>query len=190
MLSLCDGAVLRRSGIPMMYEVKGCDAKHHSRELFCWHTFLKYFPLIGFEGLVEEALSVPNGLPLSLKVFGGHQTIILAIACFSYWKIYIAESAISYKIGLVICRKCYNALPDDSNSAPSQDRSSVNGGALGKISESKWGYGIRLSFSLSDRLIYVRLCGEFDKPNGTCGIGFKCICHPHECSNLVLNQRH
>eukprot|EP01018_Ginkgo_biloba_P038713 Gb_00323 [translate_table: standard] len=67
---------------------------------------------------------------------------------------------------------------------------SVNGGALGKISPSEWGYGIRLFFGLPDRLPDVRLCDECDKPNGNCGIGLRCICHPHECGNFVLNQRH
>eukprot|EP01018_Ginkgo_biloba_P021935 Gb_11466 [translate_table: standard] len=66
-----DEGVLRRSGITIVYKVKGLDAKH-ARELFCWHAFLESLPLIGFEGLVEEFLSVADGLPLSVKVFGGH----------------------------------------------------------------------------------------------------------------------
>ncbi|GLJ49918.1 hypothetical protein SUGI_1061300 [Cryptomeria japonica] len=55
----------------------------------------------------------------------------------------------------------------------------------GGVEGSKWGYGIRLSFNLPDQIPDVRLCDECDKQDGNCGIGIKCICHPHECGNVV-----
>eukprot|EP01018_Ginkgo_biloba_P021916 Gb_35242 [translate_table: standard] len=66
-----DKSVLRRSGISMIFEVKGLNAKH-ARELFCWHAFLQPHPAVGFGDLVEDFLKSANGLPLSLKVLGGH----------------------------------------------------------------------------------------------------------------------
>eukprot|EP01018_Ginkgo_biloba_P021960 Gb_23826 [translate_table: standard] len=66
-----DKGVLTRSGISLIYEIKELSEKH-ARELFCWHAFLHPHPTSGFEDLVEEFLKTCNGLPLSLKVFGGH----------------------------------------------------------------------------------------------------------------------
>ncbi|GLJ28476.1 hypothetical protein SUGI_0560190 [Cryptomeria japonica] len=42
----------------------------YAKQLFCWHSFLNFCPLVGFEELVEKFLKMCNGLPLSLKVFG------------------------------------------------------------------------------------------------------------------------
>ncbi|KAH9288952.1 hypothetical protein KI387_033069, partial [Taxus chinensis] len=50
--------------------MEGLDVGHAS-ELLCWHAFLQPFPLNGFEDLVERFVTFCNGLPLSLKVFGG-----------------------------------------------------------------------------------------------------------------------
>ncbi|KAH9288589.1 hypothetical protein KI387_032706, partial [Taxus chinensis] len=62
--------VLRSWGISSVYRIRTLDPSH-AKQLFCWHAFLQSFPLDGFEILVEKFLNVCNGLPLSLKVFGG-----------------------------------------------------------------------------------------------------------------------
>ncbi|GLJ45652.1 hypothetical protein SUGI_0960930 [Cryptomeria japonica] len=62
--------VLQCWGISSIYKMKALDPLH-AKQLFCWHAFLKPCPLGGFEKLVEECLKVCDGLPLSLKVFGG-----------------------------------------------------------------------------------------------------------------------
>ena len=43
----------------------------HSQELFCLHAFSQGYPLSGFEDLVHRYLKACDGLPLSLRVFGG-----------------------------------------------------------------------------------------------------------------------
>ncbi|XP_059070409.1 disease resistance protein Roq1-like [Cryptomeria japonica] len=43
----------------------------NTEQLFCWHAILQSSPLDGFEELVEEFVEACNGLPLSLKIFGG-----------------------------------------------------------------------------------------------------------------------
>ncbi|KAH9295941.1 hypothetical protein KI387_039529, partial [Taxus chinensis] len=58
----------------------------------------------------------------------------------------------------------------------------------GGMEGSKWGYGIRLSFSLPDHIPDNTLCDECYKLNGDCGIGLKCICHPQQCENVVLSR--
>ncbi|GLJ27160.1 hypothetical protein SUGI_0532490 [Cryptomeria japonica] len=62
--------ILKCSGISSIYKMKTMDPVH-AEQLFCWHAFKQSTPLIGFEELVENFLSVCNGLPLSLKVIGG-----------------------------------------------------------------------------------------------------------------------
>eukprot|EP01018_Ginkgo_biloba_P023528 Gb_26264 [translate_table: standard] len=66
-----DEGVLKRSEIKCFYKVKGLNVKH-AEELFCSHAFLQPHPRNGFEDLVKGFLTVCDGLPLSLKVFGGH----------------------------------------------------------------------------------------------------------------------
>ncbi|GLJ35499.1 hypothetical protein SUGI_0713810 [Cryptomeria japonica] len=62
--------VLRCWGISSIYEMESMN-RSHAKQLFCWHAFLQPMPLQGFEELVEKFLTACNGLPLSLKVFGG-----------------------------------------------------------------------------------------------------------------------
>eukprot|EP01018_Ginkgo_biloba_P023509 Gb_17378 [translate_table: standard] len=66
-----DEGVLKRSEIKCFYKVKGLNVKH-AEELFCSHAFLQPHLRNGFEDLVKGFLTVCDGLPLSLKVFGGH----------------------------------------------------------------------------------------------------------------------
>jgi hypothetical protein len=67
-----DKTVLIRSGIQesSIYQLTGLD-EHHSRELFCSYAFCQRRPQSGFESLVDRFLKACQGLPLSLKVFGG-----------------------------------------------------------------------------------------------------------------------
>ncbi|KAL5976415.1 hypothetical protein ACLOJK_020746 [Asimina triloba] len=39
--------------------------------------------------------------------------------------------------------------------------------------------GTRVSFGIPDHI--PNACDECSKPNGNCGIGLRCICHPKEC---------
>ncbi|GLJ15088.1 hypothetical protein SUGI_0246630 [Cryptomeria japonica] len=65
-----DKEVLRVWGVSCIYEMKPMN-QSHAKQLFCWHAFLQPSPLLGFEDLVEKFITASNGLPLSLKVFGG-----------------------------------------------------------------------------------------------------------------------
>ncbi|GLJ38063.1 hypothetical protein SUGI_0774780 [Cryptomeria japonica] len=65
-----ENEVLRSKGISSVYKMKALDP-FYAEQLFCWHAFLQSIPLSGFEKLVKMFLDVCNGLPLSLKVFGG-----------------------------------------------------------------------------------------------------------------------
>lgn len=40
--------------------------------------------------------------------------------------------------------------------------------------------GTRISFDIPDHVPDV--CNECKKPNGNCGVGLRCICHPKDCS--------
>jgi hypothetical protein len=40
--------------------------------------------------------------------------------------------------------------------------------------------GTRISFDVPDHV--PNPCNECEKPNGNCGVGLRCICHPQECS--------
>ncbi|KAH9289390.1 hypothetical protein KI387_033507 [Taxus chinensis] len=64
--------VLTSWGIPAtsIYRMRVLNI-HHAKQLFCWHAFLQPEPVDGFEDLVDNFLNTCNGLPLSLKVFGG-----------------------------------------------------------------------------------------------------------------------
>ncbi|EEF28775.1 uncharacterized protein LOC8276105 [Ricinus communis] len=45
--------------------------------------------------------------------------------------------------------------------------------------------GTRISFDIPDHV--PNICDECEKPNGNCGVGLKCICHPKECKNKVIS---
>ncbi|KAG9459042.1 hypothetical protein H6P81_003550 [Aristolochia fimbriata] len=45
--------------------------------------------------------------------------------------------------------------------------------------------GTRISFGIPDHV--PNPCDECSKPNGNCGVGLRCICHPHECRDKVLS---
>ncbi|GLJ44526.1 hypothetical protein SUGI_0934850 [Cryptomeria japonica] len=66
-----DMEVLTCSSIKSIYKMGGLD-RSNARQIFCWHAFLQPCPTHGFEDLVEQFLNACNGLPLSLKVLGGH----------------------------------------------------------------------------------------------------------------------
>ncbi|KAL9413334.1 hypothetical protein AB3S75_041915 [Citrus x aurantiifolia] len=54
-------------------------------------------------------------------------------------------------------------------------------------SKEEVGLGTRISFDeIPDHLPDV--CKECEKPNGNCGVGLKCICHPKECKNKVISN--
>ena len=51
-------------------------------------------------------------------------------------------------------------------------------------SKEEVGLGTRIAFDkIPDHLPDV--CKECEKPNGNCGVGLKCICHPKECSKCA-----
>ncbi|KAF8009527.1 hypothetical protein BT93_J0512 [Corymbia citriodora subsp. variegata] len=54
-------------------------------------------------------------------------------------------------------------------------------------SEDNKGYelGTRISFDIPDHA--PNLCNECEKPNGNCGVGLRCICHPRECRDRVIS---
>ncbi|XP_059070249.1 disease resistance protein Roq1 isoform X2 [Cryptomeria japonica] len=62
--------VLTSWDISSVYKMRTLDP-FNATQLFCWHAFLQALPLDGFEELVEKFVEACNGLPLSLKVFGG-----------------------------------------------------------------------------------------------------------------------
>lgn len=57
----------------------------------------------------------------------------------------------------------------------------------GTESEDFRGYelGTRISFDIPDHV--PNLCNECERPNGNCGVGLKCICHPRECSKCTIS---
>eukprot|EP00253_Pinus_taeda_P026693 PITA_26693 len=79
-----DKDVLTRSGVqePSIYKLTGLKTER-SRELFCSHAFSQPHPMPGFEDLVNQFLKACNGLPLSLKVFGG---LLCGKTNKSYWE--------------------------------------------------------------------------------------------------------
>ncbi|XP_057835033.2 disease resistance protein Roq1 [Cryptomeria japonica] len=62
--------VLISWGLSCIYKMPGLN-RSNAEKLFCWHAFLQPSPPAGFISLVEKFLKAGNGLPLSLKVFGG-----------------------------------------------------------------------------------------------------------------------
>ncbi|KAE8674874.1 hypothetical protein F3Y22_tig00111708pilonHSYRG00128 [Hibiscus syriacus] len=56
------------------------------------------------------------------------------------------------------------------------------------LSEEEYGgvdLGTRISFDIPDHV--PDICNECRKPNGSCGVGLKCICHAKECKDKVLS---
>ncbi|KAI6669889.1 hypothetical protein NL676_004774 [Syzygium grande] len=45
--------------------------------------------------------------------------------------------------------------------------------------------GTRISFDIPDHV--PNICNECEKPNGNCGAGLRCICHPRECRDKVIS---
>ncbi|KAG5566577.1 hypothetical protein RHGRI_002210 [Rhododendron griersonianum] len=46
--------------------------------------------------------------------------------------------------------------------------------------------GTRISYDVPDHV--PNICDECQKPNGNCGVGLRCICHPRECKNQVTSK--
>ncbi|KAF2321673.1 hypothetical protein GH714_001062 [Hevea brasiliensis] len=46
--------------------------------------------------------------------------------------------------------------------------------------------GTRISFDIPDHV--PDICNECGKPNGNCGVGLRCICHPKECRDKVISM--
>ncbi|KAH9288618.1 hypothetical protein KI387_032735, partial [Taxus chinensis] len=66
-----DERVLTCARITIRYSLRKMD-RHHAIELFSWHAFNQPNPVNGFENLVDSFVHLCGGLPLSLKVLGGH----------------------------------------------------------------------------------------------------------------------
>lgn len=47
--------------------------------------------------------------------------------------------------------------------------------------------GTRISFDVPDHV--PNPCDECEKPNGNCGVGLRCMCHPKECSKHLLSYK-
>ncbi|XP_052184396.1 uncharacterized protein LOC127796347 [Diospyros lotus] len=47
-------------------------------------------------------------------------------------------------------------------------------------------FGTRISFDVPDHV--PNICEECEKPNGHCGVGLRCICHPKECKDKVISN--
>ncbi|XP_059627275.1 uncharacterized protein LOC132270087 [Cornus florida] len=45
--------------------------------------------------------------------------------------------------------------------------------------------GTRISFDIPDHV--PNICDECQKPNGNCGVGLRCVCHPKECKDKVVS---
>ncbi|CAK9153848.1 unnamed protein product [Ilex paraguariensis] len=45
--------------------------------------------------------------------------------------------------------------------------------------------GTRISFDIPDHV--PNPCDECEKPNGNCGIGLRCVCHPKQCKDKVFS---
>ena len=43
-------------------------------------------------------------------------------------------------------------------------------------------FGTRILFDIPNNA--PNICSECEKPNGNCGVGLRCICHPKECSKF------
>ncbi|KAK4441268.1 hypothetical protein Salat_0461700 [Sesamum alatum] len=45
--------------------------------------------------------------------------------------------------------------------------------------------GTRISFDIPDHV--PNPCNECEKPDGNCGVGLKCVCHPQKCKDKVVS---
>ncbi|XP_057827337.2 disease resistance protein Roq1-like [Cryptomeria japonica] len=77
-----DQRLLIEAGVNVRYKMKQMNPEH-SRELFCWHAFQKQSSKSGFQNLVDGFVEVCQGLPLALRVMGGH----VFGSDKSYWKL-------------------------------------------------------------------------------------------------------
>eukprot|EP00253_Pinus_taeda_P007731 PITA_07731 len=105
-----DKNVLIRSGVqePSIYKLTGLNTERSS-ELFCSHAFSQPHPMPGFEDLLNQFVKACNGLPLSLKVFGG---LLYGNTNKSYWEDELEElrKALPDKIQKSL-QISYDALP-------------------------------------------------------------------------------
>ncbi|KAL5580288.1 hypothetical protein UlMin_012730 [Ulmus minor] len=46
--------------------------------------------------------------------------------------------------------------------------------------------GTTISFDIPDHA--PNICIECEKPNGNCGVGLRCLCHPKECKDKVVSR--
>ncbi|KAH9294115.1 hypothetical protein KI387_040682 [Taxus chinensis] len=82
-----DERVLTRARITVRYSLKKMD-RHHAIELFSWHAFNQPNPVNGFEDLVDSFVHLCGGLPLSLKVLGGH---VSGSNDMNYWQLVLEK---------------------------------------------------------------------------------------------------
>ncbi|KAF7152893.1 hypothetical protein RHSIM_Rhsim01G0207500 [Rhododendron simsii] len=61
-----------------------------------------------------------------------------------------------------------------------------NSSVVEKLGE-RYELGTRISYDVPDHV--PNICDECQKPNGNCGVGLRCICHPRECSNCGFNHK-
>ncbi|GLJ07625.1 hypothetical protein SUGI_0071180 [Cryptomeria japonica] len=106
--------VLTSWGICSIYKMKALDLIH-AEQLFCWYAFLHPSPLLGFENLVKKFIEACNGLPLSLKVFGGQ---LYGKSNKQYWE------SLFHKISRILSndikeklKVSYDALDDEEKEA-------------------------------------------------------------------------
>ncbi|XP_057830919.2 disease resistance protein Roq1 isoform X2 [Cryptomeria japonica] len=66
-----DERLLIQAGVRVRYKMKEMSPQH-SRQLFCWHAFHRQSCKTGFENLVDSFVKACGGLPLALRVMGGH----------------------------------------------------------------------------------------------------------------------
>ncbi|KAH9288615.1 hypothetical protein KI387_032732 [Taxus chinensis] len=82
-----DERVLTCARITVRYSLKKMD-RHHAIELFSWHAFNQPNPVNGFEDLVDSFVHLCGGLPLSLKVLGGH---VSGSNNINYWQLVLEK---------------------------------------------------------------------------------------------------
>ncbi|KAH9288620.1 hypothetical protein KI387_032737, partial [Taxus chinensis] len=82
-----DERVLTRARISLRYSFKKMD-NHHATDLFSWHAFNQPNRVNGFEDLVDSFVDLCGGLPLSLKVLGGH---VSGSDDMNYWQLVLEK---------------------------------------------------------------------------------------------------